>query len=429
MPPSSSASPAEPVRGRPRASLLREDPRFRRYFLGASASVLGDRITFVALPFAVLSISDSAGSVAAVVAAQTLPFALLALLAGVVADRRDRRRIVLASDLVRAVTQGTAAVLLLTGTAEVWHLAGLAALFGAADAYFMPATQGMLPQLVARGRLQEANALRGLIGSSSMIVGPALAGVLIALLGVGGAIAVDAATFLVSFACLLTVLPDPVAPRPTGPDGPSLLSGLREGWAEVRARRWMTSGLAGLAVYTVVVLPSIFVLGPVLAERELGGAGAWALVAAVFGVGSLAGNAIALRWHPRRPMLVVGAGMALASTQAAIIGSGLPLAAIAALEGIAGIGVALFFTLWDSALQEYVPEHALSRVTSYDFFLSIGLSAVGAGIAGPVADAIGLQSTLLGMSAIGVCASLLVMATPSVRSLRRPDALVAAGTS
>lgn len=432
MPTSSSASPDNPSRAagsRRGRSLLREDARFRRYFLGASASALGDRITFIALPFAVLSISDSAGSVALVVAAQTLPFALLALLAGVVADRRDRRRIVLASDLVRAAAQAATAVLLLTGTAEVWHLVALAALFGAADAYFMPATQGLLPQLVARHRLQEANALRGLIQSSTMIAGPALGGVLIALLGVGVAIAVDAATFLVSFACLAAVAPDPVAPRVAEGPRPSLLAGLREGWAEVRGRRWITTGLAGMSVYTTVVMPSVFVLGPVLAERELGGAGSWALITAVFGCGSLVGNVIALRWRPRRPMLVVAAGMTLASTQAAIIGSGLPLGVIAGLEGVAGIGVALVFTLWDSALQEFVPERALSRVTSYDFFLSIGLSAVGAAIAGPTADAVGLQPTLLAMSAIGVCVSLAVMATPSVRSLRRADGPVAAGGS
>ncbi len=412
-----------------RLSLLRDDARFRRYFLGLSASTVGDRITFVALPFAVLSVSDSAGAVALVVVAQTLPFALLALLAGVVADRRDRRLIVLTSDLVRAVTQGLAAILLLTGVAEVWHLAVLAACFGAADAYFMPATQGMLPQLVPPGRLQEANALRGVVDSSAMIVGPALAGVLVATLGPGGALALDSLTFLVSFACLFAVIPDAVS-RATDAAGPreTLLEGLRGGWREVRSRRWLTAGLAGLAMYTVVVLPSIFVLGPVLAERELGGAGAWALIAGVFGAGSLVGSAIALRWRPERPMVVVCLGLAVASMQAAIIGSGLPLGVIAGLEGVAGIGVALFFTLWDSALQEHVPEHALSRVTSYDFFLSIGLSAVGAAAAGPIAEAIGLQETLIGMSALAVPLALALLLLPSVRSLRRPS-LVAPGTS
>lgn len=131
------------------------------------------------------------------------------------------------------------------------------------------------------------------------------------------------------------------------------------------------------------MLPSIVVLGPVLAERELGGAGSWALITAVFGCGAVVGNVIALRWRPRRPMLVAGAGMALTSTQAAIIGSGLPVGVIAGLEGIAG----------------------------------------------PTAEAVGLQPTMLAMSAIGVCAAVVVMATPSVRSLRRPAAPVAAGTS
>lgn len=410
------SSSASPDSRPPRPSLLRGDARFRRYFLGVCASTFGDRVTFVALPFAVLSVRDAAGAVALVVAAQTVPFALLALLAGAVADRWDRRRIVLVADLVRAITQGLAAVLLLTGSAELWHLAVLAATFGTAEAFFRPATQGMLPQLVAADRLQEANASIGVVDSSAMIAGPALAGVLVATLGPGGALAVDAATFLVSFACLVTVVPDRVVRTTTE----SLLAGIRGGWAEVRSRSWLTAGLAGLAMYTVVVLPAIYVIGPVLAERELGGAGAWAAITVVFGLGTLVGNAIALRWRPRRPMVAIVGGLAVASLQAAIIGSGLPVAAIAALEGVAGVGVALFFTLWDSVLQEQVPEHALSRVTSYDFLLSIGLSAVGAAAAGPVAEAFGVQETLLGMSAVAVPLALALLLVPSVRSLSRP---------
>lgn len=413
---SSSGSPASPSR----ASLLRDDARFRRYFLGLATSTVGDRITFVALPFAVLSVEDSAGAVALVVAAQTLPFALLALVAGVVADRRDRRAIVLASDLVRAVTQGLAAALLLSGVAEVWQLAVLAAVFGAADAYFMPATQGMLPQLVPARRLQEANALRGVVDSSAMILGPVVAGLLVVTLGPGGALALDAVTFLVSFACLVGVVPDAVARA--GETTETLLEGLRGGWREVRSRPWLTAGLGGLGMYTVVVLPSIYVLGPVLAERELGGAGAWAAITVVFGVGTLVGNAVALRWRPRRPMVAIVCGLAVASLQAAIIGSGLPVAVIALLEGFAGVGVALFFTLWDSVLQEQIPEHALSRVSSYDFFLSVGLGAAGAAGAGAVAEAVGLQETLVGMSALAVPLALALLLVPSVRALSRPGA-------
>jgi len=409
-----------------RPSLLRTDARFRRYFIGAATSLVGDRITFVALPFAVLSVSSSAGSVALVVAAQTLPFALLALFAGVIADRRDRRTIVLTSDAVRLVTQATAATLLLAGVAEVWHLVVLAVCFGSADAFFMPATQGMLPQIVGSDRLQEANALKGVVDSSGMVIGPAIAGVLVAVLGPGGALAVDAGTFAVSGLCLLGVRPDPVGDRPGDDEAqPSLLTGLREGWHEVRSRRWIGVGMSGFAMYTVVVLPAVFVLGPVLAQRELGGAGAWAVISATFGVGSVVGNVIALRWRPERPMVVVACGIAVGSTQAAIIGSGLPLGVIAGLEGLAGVGVSLFWTIWDSALQERIPEHALSRVTSYDFFLSIGLSGVGAAASGPIADAIGLQETMLGMSAIAVPLALTMLAFPAVRNLRR----VASGTS
>src|SRR6478735_3784173 len=205
-----------PTRGRlrrPRLPLvLREEPQYRLLFAGQVLSILGDRVMMVALPFAVLAVGGHVGDVAIVSAAQFLPFVVLALPAGVWADRWDRRKILIASDATRFLCQLAGGLLLVSGHAQVVHLVVLAAFYGAADAFFAPAFTGLLPGTVAPVNLQPANALRGLSFSTGSIIGPVLAGLLVALAGgQGGAFLFDAATFVVSICCLIPLRPRLVA--------------------------------------------------------------------------------------------------------------------------------------------------------------------------------------------------------------------------
>jgi MFS family permease len=399
--------------------VLLDEPQFRLLFLGQALSVVGDRVTMVALPFAVLAAGGSATQVGLVAGAQFLPFLIFGLMAGVVADRTDRKRVLIASDLVRLVCQAAAGTLLVTGHAEVWHLAVIAFAYGAADAFFSPAFTGLLPQTLAEARhIQPANAMRALSYSVGSVAGPALAGLLIAIGGPGEALLADAATFAVSIALLVRLRPA-VAER-DALDEPRFLDGLRGGWREVRSRSWVLAFLAGMSVYHAIVLPSVFVLGPVLSEEELGGATSWAVIVAVFGAGSIIGDALLLRWRPRRALRTAAICLAVASCQAVIIGSGLPLLWIAVLEFGAAIFVSSFFTLWETSLQEHIPEHAISRVSSYDYVASTGLIPLGTVIAGPVSEAAGLRPTMIAMSAIGVLFSLSLLLVPAVRTLGRP---------
>ncbi|MFE9796784.1 MFS transporter [Streptomyces goshikiensis] len=406
-------------------AVLREEPQFARLFLGQSLSVLGDRVAFVALPFAVLAVGGSAAEVGLVAAAGLIPMLLFTLVGGVWADRFPRHRIMLASDLVRCLVQGLLAVLLITGTAGIPHLVVLMVVFGTADAFFMPAATGLVPLVVGSDRLREANALRGFVQSASLVLGPAVAGGLVALAGPGGALALDALTFACSAAFLARLRPR-AASRTDGGEGAGTAGGaapkgflgeLRDGWVQVRSRTWVWAGMAAMSVYHVVMLPSVFVLGPVLAGRQWGGAAAWSVVVVAFGAGSVLGDLIAYRLTPARPMAVAAVALAVASCQAAIIGSGGSLALIAVLEGVTGVGVALFFVLWETALQTHVPEAALSRVSSYDHLLSTGLMPLGLVVAGPVSEAFGVRTTLLGMTVVAVPAALALLALPAVRNL------------
>src|SRR3954468_5570725 len=296
-------------------AVLREEPQFRLLFLGQALSVLGDRVIAVVLPFAVLSVGGDVRSVALVSAAQFLPFAVLALPAGVWADRLPRKRILIASDSVRLVCQLIAGLLLVYGHATVAHLVVLAAVYGGADAFFSPAITGLLPETVMPRNIQPANALRGMSISLGSIIGPAIAAGLVALAGPGDALLFDAATFAVSVGCLIPLRPRAIPPDPSAAstEHDTFMTSLKEGWGEVRKRRWVEAGLVGISSYHVVVLPAIFVLGPVLAVSEFHGAKGWALVVAGFGIGSLLGDLLLLLWRPRYAMrtstlMLLGAG-------------------------------------------------------------------------------------------------------------------------
>jgi len=399
--------------------VLRTEAQFRLLFAGQVLSLIGDRVMLVALPFAVLESGGGVGAVGLVVGAELVPFLLFALVGGVLSDRTDRRRVLIASDAARLVVQAVAGVLLVADAASPLTLGVLAALYGTADAFFQPAFTGLLPQTVSHpGQLQPANALRGLSFSVSSIAGPALAGALVGAVGAGAAFLFDAGSFAVSVLCLLRLRPR-VTEAAAEETPPPFLSAMRAGWREVRTRRWLLAGLGAMSAYHAIVLPAVYVLGPVSVSERLGGPGAWAAVVVSFGIGSVLGDLVLLRVRPRRAMRVAALALIAASCQAAVYGSGLGLVGTCVLQCAAGVGVTTFFTLWEVSLQEHVPGEALSRVSAFDYLAATALMPVGTALAGPVAAAVGTQATLLAMSALGVASALALLAVPEVRRLPR----------
>jgi hypothetical protein len=228
----------------------------------------------------------------------------------------------------------------------------------------------------------------------------------------------DAASFAVSVACLLRLRPV-VAAAAAEEAPPPFVVAVREGWREVRSRSWIVAGLGAMCAYHAIVLPAVYVLGPVTVSERLGGPGAWAAVVVSFGIGSIAGDLSLLRFRPPHALRVAGLALVAASCQAAVYGSGLGIAGTCVLQCAAGVGVTLFFTLWEVSLQEHVPGEALSRVSSFDYLSATALMPVGTAVAGPIAHALGTQATLLGMSAVGVACALAFLAVPDVRRLPR----------
>ncbi|GAB3962003.1 MFS transporter [Actinoallomurus acanthiterrae] len=399
-------------------AVLRE-PDFRRFFIGQSASLLGDGMVGVALAFAVLGLTGSPADLGYVLAAKSITLIAGLLVGGVIADRLPRRRIMVVADLARFLGQGTMAALLIAGHATIWELAALQAVHGAASAVFNPASTGLVPAIVTSGRLQQANALRGLAISIGKIAGPVVAGLLLTLAGPGWAIAADAATFGLS-AMMLTRLRPP-AHRP--PPAQSVVRDLREGWTEFSSRTWLLT-LVTTASLTNLLFAAFYVLGPAITARSSGGPAEWATIQAVIGAGSLIGGIAVLHIHPRRPLRTGVLALALCALPTVGLAAHLPVIAVAGLALLCGLGMTVFNTFMETALQHHVPAGALSRVSAYDWFGSFACQPIGQATAGPLAAGLGTYPALWLTGVLQFAAALGALTIPAIRRLPAgtPDA-------
>ncbi len=385
---------------------------FRLLFGGQAVSVLGDRMAVVALAFAVLEIGGSTSDVGLVLAAGAFPLVATVLVGGVVADRSSRRAVMVAADLVRVASQGAMAALLISGVAEVWMLALVAGVTGAATGFFSPASTGLLPEVVLAEQLQPANGLRASAVSTGEILGPVLGGVLVAAAGAGWAIAADAVTFAISAACLAMLrVPTRVAAQRS-----SFVADLRQGWVAFRSRRWVWTFVAYFAIVNLL-WGAWGVLGPVVAERDLGGAAAWGSILAAVGVGALAGSLLATRVKPRRPLLLAALADGVFALPLAFMAAANSVPLIACAAALSGAGMALAISLWESTLQRHIPGDSLSRVSSYDWFGSLAFYPLGLAIWGPVAAAIGVSVSLWLAFGLAVFLTLTLISVPDIRHL------------
>lgn len=389
------------------------EPVFRRFFLGRTISAFGGGITTLALTFAVLDLGGSPGELGVVLGASAVPALALMLLGGVAGDRWERRRILVGTDVVMGACQALTAGLLLSGVAEIWHLVALQLVGGAASAFFSPASTGIVPDVVSGGRVQQANSLLGMARNLMQVIGPAVAGVIVALASPGWALAADALTFFTS-ALLLSRLPRSVGHVQAGM---TILGDVARGWREFTSRSWVWLMVLSFSAYQATVLPAIFVLGPILADRELGGAAAWALVLSVRAVGAVAVGAVLLVWRPRRPLVASTLIILLDVPFLLCLSVGAPVVLVAAAGAFSSAGVVAADTLWETALQENVPAEVLSRVSSYDWLGSLAMNPAGFALIGVVATAYGVSAVLVAVIAAHVAVRLLLVTAPSIRGV------------
>jgi predicted MFS family arabinose efflux permease len=399
------------VTGRTRLLGPLGETQFRLLWIGQSASAVGDGLTFLAIAFAVLHIGGKATDLGLVFAAFFAAYISFVLIGGVWADRLPRQLVMVAADVVRGVVQGSIGLLLLTGEARVWQLAIGVAVYGAASAFFQPASTGLIPQTVSAGRLQQANALMSISRNGGSILGPPISGLVVALAGPAAVFMIDAATFAVSAVSLLLLRP---VPGGSPAERQPFLAELAGGWREVTARPWIGAALVAFGLSNASGA-AFFILGPVIAEARLGGAEAWGLILTGGAIGGVTGGLLALRLRPGRPLLVGFAVMSLVALQPLSLIGPAPVLLIAGAM-LLGFGVGeLTNTWWFTLLQQHVPAQARSRVSSYDSLVSFIFQPIGFLAVGPISQAIGFTATLVGAASLLLLTWIAVTLLPSVR--------------
>lgn len=393
---------------------------FRWFFAARLVSTAGSAMAPVALVFAVLHITDSASALGQVLAARSIPLVLFLLIGGVICDRFPRRTVLIVSHVLSALTQSAAAFLVITGQAELWHLVVLEALNGATTAFTMPAILGMVPQLVDRAHLQQANALLAFSRSGMAILGPSGAAMLVVTVGPGWALLADALTWLV--AAILMVPIRLVEPAAAGRGSQSLVSELRSGWSVFIGATWLWVVVLACGILNAIHAGAWNTLGPLAALRlpAIGERG-WGLALSAEAIGLLLVTLVMLRAKIVHPLRWGVPAMALLALPLLALGAGADLWVLVAAAFLAGAGVQVFMVTWQTAIQENIPERYLSRVSAYDSIGSFAAIPLGQLAVGPIAAGGDVTGVIWWAGWIFVLVLAVTLAVPAVRNLRRPD--------
>jgi MFS family permease len=394
---------------------------FRLLWIGMCVSLLGDGVFMVALAWQVYQLSDAPTAMGVVGIAMTVPTIAFLLIGGALSDRLNRRHLMLAADIARTFAAAALAILSLTGALEIWHVALVVAVYGTGQAFFAPAFDAIVPDLVPQRQLAQANALDQLVRPIALrMLGPAIGGILVGAAGAGAAFALDSASFAVSAFALLLMRPPAVAREAERAD--SVIRDLRDGWRFVRERRWLWVTFASAAIAYLLFMGPVEVLVPYVVKHDLGAAASdLGLIFAAGGLASiLAATTLGQLGLPRRSMTFMYIAWTIATV--AVVGYGLGTAvwhlmlASAVFNALETAGT----IIWITAKQQHVPSRMLGRVSSLDWMISIGLLPLSFALTGPVSALAGAQTTLVLAGIAGAAVTFAGLLVPGVRAVERP---------
>lgn len=401
---------------------------FRLLWTGMTVSLLGDGIMLIALAWQAYELSNTPTALSMVGFSMTVPHIVLLLVGGAVSDRFERRKVMLAADLIRMVAVTALGLLSVFGHIQLWHMMILSAIYGAGTAFFGPAFDAIVPELVPEEELPQANSLDQFVRPAAYrMIGPAIGGWLIAAFDgrPGDAFLIDGFTFSVSVACLILMR----SHRPEADEEPaSMVAEIKEGFAYVRTQTWLWGTfLAATLAYLIFWGPDEVLL-PYIVKEELGlSASDLGFIFALGGIGAMfAAVVMGNRQMPRRHMtfmyvvwtvstlMVAGYGIATMPWQF--------MAFAFAFNALESAGL----IVWITTKQRLVPSRLLGRVSSFDWFISIGLVPLSYAFAGPLAEALGARTTLVAAGLLGALVTITFLFLPGMRSIERSGALAGA---
>lgn len=395
------------------AAIVLRQRQFRSFWIGRVVSSLGSAVAPLAIAFAALEAGGGASWLGLILALNVAPQVLLLLIGGVLGDRVRRDRIMVLANSVSGAVQLIIAILILTGVADLWMLAASVFVLGCASAFFQPASQGSIVQLVPAELRVAANAVLRLPLNAAKVLGPALGGLLVALLGSGWALAFNSATFIISVFFLAAIkLPQPLKSKT------SVIAEFRTGFKEFSSRRWFVIMVAQSAVTVLMWLVGFQLFGPVIAQASLGGALAWGLISGGFAFGMVGGSLIAVALRPQRIGLTVSLCLAVQALPLLAMATIAPIWVIVSATVVAGVALDISIVSWAAFFQEQIPEGLQSRLSSISTFgqlLPVPLGYLLFGLLGTHYSPTGIIGALAGTLLI---AALLPLLIPAIRALR-----------
>jgi MFS family permease len=417
----------------PRGSSPFANRDFRLLFGGSSISFIGDQFTLVALPWLVLQLTGNPAQLGLVLAVMALPRAVFMLLGGAVVDRMSPRRVLLTARGINALLTGVLAALVLAGSIQMWMVYGLALSIGLCTAFAYPAGSALLPQLLAPQQLQASNSIMMGMRQLSMLVGPALAGLLVtagsapssagamsSAHGTGLAFAVDAVSFLFSVASLLAirVASDHDLRAPDAGVLAQVLEGIRVLWQDPQLRAFV----AYMALISVLVAGPLQVGLPLFAKTRLSeGAAGFGWLMTANGIGMLLGSVASIpvtrlmRGRVGVMVLVLDAGAGLALAAMSVVHSVLAGAALLVLTGLFAGTEQIAIITW---LQRRVPQAMMGRAMSIVMFTFLGLGPLAAALAGGLLKLVSLGELFFGAGLMLSALALLCLTRPSLRAVQ-----------
>jgi MFS family permease len=390
---------------------------FRLLFSARAISYIGTYLAPIAVAFAILDTGGGATAIGLSFAAWTLAQVAMLVVGGVIGDRVSRRTVMVGSDIASTAVRATMGVLLVSGHAEIWQLIVLQACGGAAVAFYSPASYGLVREVVPEEELQQANGLLAIARYAAFPLGAAIGGSIVALIGPGTALLVDACTYATSALLLSQIHVKSLARA-----GAGFLQELRDGWSAFVEQTWVWILVVYVSLYFLITYAPFFVLGPYVAKHSMDGARSWAFVVTGEGVGALLGGVMGLRWRPRgRPMVTTGLLLMVTAAQDLILAFHPTAVLLAPAALCAGFAFALGSVVWDTTLQRKVPPDKLARVASYAWMGSMIFLPAGYALAGPIAMAIGVKAYLTIAAIWMVASTLFVVRLPAVREVGFED--------
>jgi DHA3 family tetracycline resistance protein-like MFS transporter len=415
-----------PGLSRIRQAKLLQPLRHRDFALltgGSTVSLLGDGFFFVALAWQVYEISNVPTALSVVWLAWTLPSVIFLLIGGAFSDRYDRRKLMVGADVIRAAAIGLMGILSVAGILEIWHIAVLIVFVGVGDAFFNPASTAIVPDLVPEQDLLQANALRAtLVPLMVRMIGPALAGFVVAAVGSGWAFVIDGGSFIVSAAAVVAIRPRPMH-HEGGHGVRETIGQVREGLAFVGHYPWLWATLVGALLSLLVFFGPVETLLPFLVKNRLNlGPESLGLIFAAGGVGAiLSGLAIGQFGLPRKRVTAMYAGWTVGIALLAVYGLMTDLwqalAVSFATQALFQVGQ----VTWTTLLQTLVPRRLLGRVTSVDWMMSTGLVPVSFALTGPIAQAFGAAETMVVAAVAGGVIFGALLFVPGVRDPEKDE--------